>query len=70
MKIFVVSSQERVIMGPYILGRKKGMVVDKFAFLEFQKMPAAIIEPFFFFFLPHFLGPKAKALLALWYSKP
>ena len=45
MKILIVSSQERVIMGPYILGRKKGMAVAKFAFLESQKMSAAIMGP-------------------------
>ena len=33
------------------------MAVDKSDFLEFQKMSAAIMGPYF-------LGPKAKALLA------
>ena len=67
MKILVISCQERVIIEPYILGReKKGMVIEKFNFLEFQKMPA-IMRPFFVLI---FLGPKAKTLLALWYSRP
>lgn len=68
MKTLIVSSQERVIMGPYILGRKKKrMAVDKFVFLEFQKMSSAIMG---LFFGPYFLGPKAMALLALWFSQP
>ena len=40
-----------------MLRRKKRMAIGKFVFLEFQKMPHAIMGPFF--------GPKAKALLAL-----
>ena len=48
MKILIVSSKDKVIMGPYSLGRnKKGIVVAKFAFLKFQKMSAAIIGPIF-----------------------
>ena len=42
--------------------KMQGMTVDKFDFSEFQKMPPAIMRPFFG---SCFLGPKAKALLAL-----
>ena len=44
-------------MGPYILGGKKGTVVCKFVFLEFQKMPCAIMG-FFLFFCLIFWGLK------------
>jgi hypothetical protein len=56
-EILIVSSEERVIMRPYILGRKKGMIAGKFAFLEFQKLSTAI-----------YMGPFLRALFFGAYS--
>ena len=54
MKILVISSKERVVMGLIFWGQKLEMGVDKFASFEFQKMSADIMGPFFvsFFRIP------------------